>query len=70
MNSENSKMSDLHRLLSKGVIIILLYQILASTYYKWKNMKKLYKNKKFKILAPMQNYKFELPDRSYSVLDI
>ena len=78
MNSENSKMSDFHRLLlnltdkinPKRSDNILLYQILASTYYIWKNIKKLYKSNKFKISAPMQNDKFELPDGSYSVSGI
>ena len=32
--------------------------------------KKLYNNNKFKISAPTWNYKFELPDGSYSVSDI
>ena len=32
--------------------------------------KNSYNNKKFKILAPTWNDKFELPDRSYSVSDI
>ena len=43
---------------------MLLYQILAST------IKKSYKNNKFKISASIWNEKFELPNRSYSLLDI
>ena len=35
-------------------------------YYTWKNIKKLYKNNKFKISAPTWNDEFELPDGSYS----
>ena len=35
----------------------------------WKNIKKLYKNNKCKILAPKWNEKFELLDISYSVSD-
>ena len=35
-----------------------------------KNIKKSYKNNKFKIPAPTWNEKFELPDGSYSILDI
>ena len=31
------------------------------------NMKKSYKNNKFKISAPKWNEEFELPDRSYSI---
>ena len=41
-----------------------------SIYYTWKNIKKSYKNNKFKISAPMWNNKFELPDGSYSVSDM
>ena len=37
--------------------------------YKWKNIKKLYKNNECKILAPKWNEKFELLDISYSVSD-
>ena len=36
----------------------------------WKNIKKSYKNNKFKISAPIWNEEFELPDGSYSVSDI
>ena len=41
-----------------------------SIYYSWKNTKKQYKNNKLKIIAPSWNDEFELPDGSYSVLDI
>ena len=41
-----------------------------SFYYTWKNIEKSYKNNKFKISAQTWNEKFELPDGSYSVLDI
>ena len=41
-----------------------------SIYYTWKNIKKSYKNNKFKISAPTWNDKFELTDWSYSVSDI
>ena len=34
------------------------------------NIKKSYKNNRFKISAPAWNEEFELPDRSYSVSDI
>ena len=33
------------------------------------NIKKLYKNNKFKISVPTWNDKFELPNGSYSVSD-
>ena len=39
-------------------------------YYIWENIKKSYKNNKFKISAPTWNKKFELPNESYSVSDI
>ena len=47
---------------------MLLYQTLAFT--TWKNIKKSYKNNKFKISAPTWNEEFELPDGSYSVSNI
>ena len=39
-------------------------------HYSWKNIKKSYKNNKFKISAPMWNEEFELPDGSNSISDI
>ena len=47
----------------------MLYQILAFTIH-GKIKTKLYKNNKFKILAPTWNEEFELPDGSYSIPDI
>ena len=41
-----------------------------SIHYAWKNIKKSYKNNKFKISAPTWNEEFELPDGSYSISDI
>ena len=41
-----------------------------SIYYTWENIKSEYNNSKFKISAPTWNYKFDLPDASYSVSDI
>ena len=38
--------------------------------YTWKNIKKSYKNKKFKISVPTWTEEFELPYGSYSVSDI
>ena len=35
-----------------------------------KNIRKLYKNNKIKIIAPTWNNEFELPDSSYSVSKI
>ena len=58
-NSENGKTSDPQR----------KYLALTnrSMYYTWKNIKVSYKNNKFEISVPIWNYKFELPERSYSV---
>ena len=41
-----------------------------SIYYTWENIKKPYKNIKFKTSAPIWNEEFELPDGSYSISDI
>ena len=41
-----------------------------SIYYIWKNIKRSYKNNKFKISAPTWNKELELPDGSYSISDI
>ena len=77
MNSENSKTSKPHVLLLKltnkldlriGEKIIVLSNF--SIYYTWKNIKRSYKNNKFKISAPTWSDKFELPDGSYSLSDI
>ena len=76
MNSENSKTSKPHILISKltnkldlriGEKIIALSNL--SIYYTWKNIKNSYKNNKFKISAPTWNDEFELPDGWYSVSD-
>ena len=39
-------------------------------HYTWRNIKKLYKNNKYKILAPRESEDFEIPDESYSASDI
>ena len=77
MNFENSKTSDLHRLLlnlSGKINLKRSDKYVAfsnlSIYYTWKNIKKSYKNNKFKISAPTWNEEFELPDGSYYVSDI
>ena len=41
-----------------------------SVYCTWKNIKSEYNNNKFKISAPTWNDTFDLPDGSYSLLDI
>ena len=73
MNSENSKISDPHRLLLNLTDKIELrrknkYIALTnlSIYYTWKNIKMSYKNNKFKISALIWNGEFELCDGSYS----
>ena len=38
--------------------------------YRWRNIKKSYKNNKFKISARTWDEQLELPERSYSVSDI
>ena len=77
MNSENSKMSKPHVLILKltdnldlriGEKIMALSNV--NIHYAWKNIKSSYNNNKFKISTPKWNDKFELPDGSYSVLDI
>ena len=77
MNAENSKTSEPYVLklkltdkldLRKGEKSIALLNL--SIYQKWKNIKSSYNNNKFKISATTWNYKFELPDGSYSVSDI
>ena len=77
ISSKNSKTSGPHRLLLNLTNEINLkrsdkYVALSnlSIYYTWKNIKKSYKNNKFQISAPKWNGEFELPDGSYSVLDI
>ena len=59
MNSENSKTSDPYRLLlnlAEKIDLRRKDQYIAlsnlSIYYTWKNIKKSYKNNKFKISAP------------------
>ena len=75
MNSENSKTSELHVLILKLTDKLDLRRgektlSNLSIYYTWKNIKSSYNNSKFKISAPTWNYKFELPNGSYSVSDI
>ena len=77
MNVENSKTPDPDKLLLNLSYKINLkgndkYVVLSnlSIYYTWKNIKKSYKNNKFKISTPTWNKDLELPDGSYSVSDI
>ena len=76
--SKNSKTSDPHTLLLNLTDKVNLkrsdnYVPLSnlSVYYTWKNIKKSYKNNKFKISAPTWNKEFEIPvDGSHSLSDI
>ena len=77
MNSQNSEASDPHKLLlsltdkvnlKRSDKCVALSNL--SIYYTQKNMKKSYKNNKFKISAQIWNEEFELLDGSYSVSDI
>ena len=77
MNSKNSKTSDLCTLLlnlaykidlSREVRYVALSNL--TIYYTWRNIRKSYKNKKFKISPPTWNEEFELLDGSYSIPDI
>ena len=77
MNSKNSKTSDLCTLLLNLTYKIDLsredrYVALSNLtiYYTWRNIRKSYKNKKFKISPPTWNEEFELLDGSYSIPDI
>ena len=77
MNKENSKTSELQRFIldltdkrnlknpKKNMALANL-----SIYYTWKNIKSEYNNNKFKILAPIWNDTFDLPDGCYSIADI
>ena len=77
MSSNNSKTPGPHRLLlnfsdkinlkRKNKYVVLLN---LRIFYTWKNIKKRYKNNKFKESAPAWNEEFELPNGSYSVSDI
>ena len=71
VNSENSKTFDSHRLLLNLSDKIDLkrsdkYVVRSnlSIYDTWKNIKKSYKNNRFKTSAPTSNEKFELTDGS------
>ena len=77
INSENSRTPEYHVLLLKladkldlrrGQKSVALSNL--SIYYTWRNIKSSYKNNKFKISAPTWSDEPELPDGSYSILDI
>ena len=74
MNTENSKRNQPRN------FVLNLWQRLdlrssdkylnLSENYTWKNIRKQYKNNKLKIVSQTWKDEFELPDDSYSVLDI
>ena len=77
MNTENSKKNEPHRFRleltdklnlknpKKNMTLVNL-----SIYYTWNNIETEYNNNKFKISAPNCNETFDLPDGSYSIVDI
>ena len=74
MNTKNSKTNESHRfkydLIDKSDLKnpnknMALANL--SIYYTWKNVKSIYKNKKFKISAPTWTQKFDLTDGSYNI---
>ena len=74
MNSKNSKTSEAYRLLLNLTDKINIkrsdkYDALSNLviYHTWKNLKKSYKNNKFKISSSAWNEEFELFDGSYSI---
>ena len=77
MSTENSKTNEPHKFvlsLSRRLDFRSSDKHVAlqnlSIYYTWKNIKKLYKKNKLKMIAPTWNDKYGLPDGSYSVSDI
>ena len=77
MNTENRKTNEPHRFrlsladklnLKNPNKNIALGNL--SIYYTWKNFKSAYSNSKFKISPPTWNDTFDLPDGSYSIVDI
>ena len=77
VNLENSKTNEPHKFVynlsqrldlrssNKHVALQNLF-----IYYKLKSIRKQYQKNKLKIIAPILNDKFELPDGAYSVSDI
>ena len=77
MNTRNSKTNEPHRFrltLEDKLILKDSSKNMGldslSIYYTWKNIKSTYKNNKFRILVPAWNHEFDLPDGSYSIVDI
>ena len=77
LNTENSKANEPHKFvinLTQGLDLRSSNKHVAlqnlSLYFTLKNIRKQYKNKILKIIAPTWNGKFELPYGSYSASDI
>ena len=77
INTENSKTSEPHKIvfkLSQRLDLRILDKHVTlqnvSVYYKWKNIRKPYKNNTLKIIVSTWNDGFKLADGSYSVTDI
>ena len=77
MNTENNETNESHKFvlnMSQRLDLRSSDEHVAlqnsSIYYKWKNIRKQYKNNKLTIIAPIWNDEFKLPDGSYSVSDI
>ena len=77
MNTENSKTNEPHKFrlsLSDKLNLKNPNKNIAlgnlSICYTWKNVKSTYNNNKFKVSAPTWNDTFDLPDGSYSIVDI
>ena len=76
MNTENSKTHEPHifkldlteKLNLKDPKKMVLANL--SIYYTWENIKPEYNNNKFEISAPTSNDTFDLPDGSYSIVEI
>ena len=77
MNTENSETNEPHKLKidltdkrnltnpNKNMALASL-----SIYYTWKNINSEYNNNEFKISALTWNNSFDLPDGSYSILNL
>ena len=75
MNTENSQTNEPHRFkLDLTNKLNLKKQTVAlanlSIYYTGKNIKSEYNNNKFEISAPTWDDSFDLPDGSYSIVNI
>ena len=74
LNTENSKTNEPHRfrlsLADKLNLKDRSKNMALANLNTYSNNKSAYSNNKFKISAPIWNDEFNLPDGSYSILDI